>query len=172
MVCSKSKKKLTGKLWLTLISIIVLSWGFYFTPEVSAKENNNIPSPDKKTIDNQAVAKEDHKIIVFYFHGNVRCRTCNLIEKLTKEAVKEGFGDEIKKGLIEVKVVNVQNPENNRYISNYQLYTKTVIVSDTIGGNEQRWKNLQRIWELTYNDKTFKEYIQKEVREYLKGIQS
>ena len=172
MFCSKSNKELRGKLRLILISIIVLSWGFSLSHEISAKENNNTPTSDKKAIDNQTVAKEDQKIIVFYFHGNVRCRTCNLIEKLTKEAVKEGFVDEIKKGLIQVKVVNVQNPENSHYISNYSLYTKTVIVSDTIGGKEQRWKNLQRIWELTYDDAAFKEYIQKEIREYLKRIQS
>jgi hypothetical protein len=172
MGCIDGNRIFRGMQGIILIAIIALSWGFSFGSELSAKENNDNHFSDKKAVSDQAMGEKNHKVIVFYFHGTVRCRTCNLIEKLTKEAVKEGFGDEVKKGLIEIKVVNVQDPKNNRYITSYRLYTKTVIVSDTIGGKEQRWKNLQRIWELTYNDTAFKEYIQKEVREYLKGKRS
>ena len=172
MDCIGSKRIFREMLWIILISIIALPWGFSFGSEISTKENNDNRVSDKKAINNQAATEKDRKIIVFYFHGTARCRTCNLIEKLTKEAVKERFGDEIRRGLIEMKVVDVQKPENNHYISDYQLYTKTVIVSDMIEGKEHRWKNLQRIWELTYKDAAFKEYVQKEVGAYLEGKQS
>ena len=172
MGCINGKRIFKGMQGIILIAMIALSWGLSFGSEVSVKENNDNHIPDKKAVSDQATAETGHKVIVFYFHGTVRCHTCNLIEKLTREAVREGFEDEIEKGLIEMKAVNVQDPENSRYITSYRLYTKTVIVSDTIGGKEQRWKNLQRVWELTYNDAAFKKYIQKEVREYLKDKRS
>lgn len=172
MGCTGGKRIFREMQGIILVAIIVLSWGFSFGSDISARKKNDNHLSDKKAISDQATDEKGHKIIVFYFHGNVRCYTCNLIEKLTKEAVKEGFGDEIKKGLIEIKVVNVQDPENNHYIRDYRLYSKSVIVSDTTEGKEQRWKNLQKVWELTRKDAEFKEYVQKEVREYLTGKRS
>ena len=172
MDCTSGKKIFRGMLWIILILIIVLSSGFSFDSEIPANDNNDNHLSDKKAISNQTATEKGHKVIVFYFHGNLRCYTCNLIEQLTKEAVKEGFGDEIKKGIIEMKVVNVQDPANNHYIKDYQLYTKSVIISDMIQGKEQKWKNLQMVWELTRKNAAFKAYVQKEVREYLEGKQS
>ena len=172
MDCTGSKRILRGMLWIILMLIVALPWGFSFGSEIPAKDNNDNHLSGKKAINNQAVTEKDHKIIVFYFHKNIRCYTCNRIEQLTKEAVEERFGDEIKKGLREVKVLNVEEPTNNHYIKDYRLYTKSVIVSDMTEGKEQRWKNLQRVWELTCKDAAFKEYVQKEVREYLEGKQS
>jgi hypothetical protein len=115
---------------------------------------------------NPAEAK-DHQVVVYYFHGNKRCLTCKKIERLTQEAVKEFFSDEINTGLVTMKVINVDEPENSHFAKDYQLFTKSVVVSDTQNGKEKQWKNLQRIWELVHNDGAFKTYIRDEIKAYL-----
>ena len=40
----------------------------------------------------------DSKVVVYYFHGNVRCMTCRTIEAYAKEAIESGLGDALKDG--------------------------------------------------------------------------
>lgn len=117
-------------------------------------------------------APTDAKIIVYYFYGNYRCDSCTLIEQYTEEAVLEAFTPEIERGLVEFRGVNVEKPETRHFIQDYQLYTKSVIVSEVVDGKEQRWKNLAKIWELVMNEKAFKDYIKAEVATYRTGENS
>jgi len=167
----KNNKFALGIVCIAIISLVMMTCESSWSKETSSKNSGNKDVAIKKVKDNQASDQKDHKVTVFYFHGNVRCYSCNLIEQLTSEAVGEAFGEEIRNGVVEWKVINVEEAENDHFIKDYRLYTKSVIVSDLIQGKQQRWKNLQRVWELIHNDASFKEYIQKEVREYLKGKQ-
>ena len=161
-----------GVLCIAIISLVMVTCESSWNEEASSKNGDNKAVSIEKVKDNQASDTKDHKVTVFYFHGNVRCYTCNLIEHLTSEAVEEAFGEEMKNGVVEWKVINVEEAENEHFIEDYQLYTKSVIVSDLIQGKQERWKNLERVWQLIRNDAAFKEYIQKEVREYLIRKQS
>ncbi len=122
---------------------------------------------DKKSIDQNLDQANNHQIIVYYFHGKYRCHTCERIEQLTREAVFEFFDDEINTGLIDLKVINVDEEENKHFAKDYQLFTRSVVVSDMINGKERQWKNLQKVWELVHNDEAFKEYIRNEIKAYL-----
>ena len=108
-----------------------------------------------------------HQVIVYYFHGKFRCPTCKKIEKLTREAVSESFAQEMGSGAMQMKVINVEEPENSHFTKDYQLFTKSVVVSDIVDGKEKQWKNLQKVWELVHDEKAFKEYIRSEVNAYL-----
>ena len=66
-------------------------------------------------------------------------------------------------------LVNVDEPANKHYIDDYQLYAKSVIVADVRDGDEVRWKNLAKVWQLTGDKRAFIQYIQDEVREYLEA---
>jgi hypothetical protein len=133
----------------------------------SSKDSSDKYAEKRSDAESHASVQKDHKVVVFYFYGNYRCFSCTKIESLTAQAIKEGFSKEIEKGLLEFKPVNVEAPGNQHFIKDYKLYSKSVIVSDVVKGNEERWKNLQRIWELVYSEDTFKRYIQEEIREYL-----
>ena len=109
----------------------------------------------------------EQKIVVYYFHGNSRCASCMAIEQYTREAVEEAFAKELKSNALELRVINVETPENAHFIQDYQLYTRSVIVSEVTGGKEARWKNLQRVWELLRDEQAFKDYVQMEVFDYL-----
>jgi hypothetical protein len=114
-------------------------------------------------------AEVNRKLIVFYLHGTARCRTCMKFEALTKEVMDVSFADEVKKGWVKFRVVNVDDKENEHYVQDYQLYSKSVILSDTAGGKQTRWKNLEQIWEKVRDEDAYKQYIRDEVASYLKA---
>ncbi len=113
-----------------------------------------------------------NKVIVYYFHGHSRCGSCMTIERYTRESVEATFAKELRSGQIEFRSINVELPYNNHYVNDYKLYTKSVIVSDMVQGKEQRWKNLQKVWELLHSEKAFKAYVKRETVAYLQGKSS
>lgn len=116
-----------------------------------------------------APADNTPKIKVYYFHGTARCPSCTTIEELTNFAITDGFKKDLESGRLEFKAVNVETPENQHFIKDYQLYTKSVIVSEMVDGKEQRWKNLEKVWQLFMKEKAFTIYVQQEVAAYLEG---
>lgn len=42
-----------------------------------------------------SLQKEGDKIEAYYFHNKNRCMTCNTVEKVTRESLKELYGDKI-----------------------------------------------------------------------------
>ncbi|MFH1507017.1 MAG: nitrophenyl compound nitroreductase subunit ArsF family protein [Candidatus Omnitrophota bacterium] len=113
----------------------------------------------------------DAKIIAYYFHCNARCPTCHKMEQYTKEAIEGNFKDELANGLLVVKAVNVEEKENEHFVNDYQLYTKTLIISHVENGKEIEYKNLTKIWEYVRDKKKFFNYVTSEINNYLKDNQ-
>ena len=113
------------------------------------------------------VVTAPHKIIAYYFHGNVRCASCRKIEAYTRQAIDSGFVKALADGRLEWRVINIDSSQNEHFILDYQLYTKSVIVSELADGKEKRWKNLEKVWTLLGNQDDFRKYIQDEVKAYL-----
>lgn len=107
------------------------------------------------------------KVVVYYFYGTARCPTCRKFESFSNEALQEAFPDALKDGLLEWRAVNVDKPGNEHFVSDYQLYSKSIVVVKTRDGKQVEWKNLKRIWELVRNKSAFMKYVQDEVRIYL-----
>jgi hypothetical protein len=112
--------------------------------------------------------KPSKKVIAYYFHGNFRCSTCRTIEAYSQEAVQTGFSDALKSGLLEWKVVNVEEQANRHFIKDYQLYSKSLVLVKMQGDKQVEWKNLDRIWELVQDKPAFIKYVQDEISGYLK----
>ena len=140
---------------------------FYVSGHVFGADKTTPSTPPENT-----AVESSHTITVYYFHGKYRCYSCNLIEQLARISVEEGFSDEIQKGVVSFKALNVQKPENSHFIKDYSLYTKSVIVSDVRGGKEIQWKNLTKVWELLRNEVAFKKYVQDEVNTFLDNTES
>ena len=111
------------------------------------------------------------KIIAYYFHGNARCPTCHKMEQYTKEAIKKNFKDELANGLLVVKTVNVEEKGNEHFTKDYQLYTKSLIISRVENGKEIQHKNLTKIWEYVRDKNKFFNYVTAEINNYLKDSQ-
>ncbi len=111
----------------------------------------------------------DH-VSVYYFHGDFRCPNCHKIETYTKEAVEGYFGQELDSGKLVFKVVNVDRKENQHFIKDYQLYTKSVVVSLVKDGKEVKADNLQGVWNHLGDKQRFFDYIKSEVSKYLEEL--
>jgi hypothetical protein len=106
-------------------------------------------------------------IVVYYLHTTGRCSTCLKMEKYTDEALKTFFAKELHAGRIEWKVLDVQLPKNNQFIKDYNLYTKSVVVSEMKAGKEIRWKNLDQIWMKANSKYAYMTYIKQEIALFL-----
>jgi hypothetical protein len=106
-------------------------------------------------------------VIAYYFHGIKRCISCKKIEAYSRVAIEEGFADEIKSGQLEFRAINYDEKENQHYIKDYELYTKSLIISRVNGEEETEWKNLTKVWELLGSKEKFLDYVRKETRAFL-----
>jgi hypothetical protein len=109
------------------------------------------------------------KVYAYYFHGTVRCPTCQKLEQYSKEAIGGSFRDALDSGKLEFQSVNVEDGGNEHFVSEYQLYTKALVLSFVEDGREVRSKNLTKIWEFVGDKQRFYEYVRQEVSDFLKG---
>ena len=117
------------------------------------------------------IAAEDKpaaKVIAYYLHGTMRCPTCHKLEQYSKEAIEANFKDALASGKLEFRAVNTDDKGNEHYVSDYQLYTKSLILSLVKDGKEIKWKNLDKIWEYVGNKQRFIDYVKSGVAELLK----
>jgi len=101
----------------------------------------------------------------------MRCPTCHKLEQYSKEAIEANFKDALASGKLEFKVVNVEERENEHFAREYQLYTKSLVLSFVKDGKEVRSKNLEKIWEHVRNKQKFFDYVTEEVNNFLKDMQ-
>ena len=143
------------KLFLVLLAVVALSSsGIILSPLAQAGEN----------------AKGAH-VVAYYFHGTFRCPTCHKLEQYSKDAIETNFKDALASGKLEFKVVNVEDKGNEHYGNDYQLYTKSLILSLVKDGKQIKWKNLDKIWEYVGNKQRFIDYVKSGVADLLKEAQ-
>ncbi len=95
-------------------------------------------------------------LVAFYFHGNKRCVACGAMERLTRAALQ----DEVARGGIEVRAVNVDDPAHAHFIEDFQLTMRTVVIAQEDGGKVARWKRLDECWDIYDDPPAFTAYIQ------------
>ena len=110
----------------------------------------------------------DGTVTAYYFHGTFRCPTCHKLEAYAKEAVEANFKDALASGKLSFRIVNVESKGNEHYVKDYQLYTKSVVLSLMKNGKEIRFKNLDKIWEYVPNKDRYENYVRDEVAAFLK----
>ncbi len=136
--------------------IVVLALFMVFLQVASAEENTQYGST---------------QTIAYYFHGSFRCVTCNNMEKYSREAIEVNFKDDLRSGKLEFKAVNVEDRSNEHFVNDYQLYTKSLILSLVKDGKEIKSKNLDKIWEYSRNKQKFIDYVTGEIIGFMKDVQ-
>ncbi len=115
--------------------------------------------------------KSPSKVIAYYFYGTMRCLTCHKLEQYSKEAIETNFKDALASGNLEFKAINVEDKGNEHYGKDYQLYTKSLILSLVEDGKQIKWKNMDKIWEYVGNKQRFIDYVKSGVADFLKESQ-
>ena len=113
------------------------------------------------------VSNKKLQVFVYYFYGNFRCASCRKIEAFTKEALNASFKEELKDGMLVFKVVNVDEKDNEHFLGDYQLYSKSVVLSLMKDGKEMKYKNLDEIWNYLNDKRKFLGYIKNETKVFL-----
>jgi len=60
---------------------------------------------------------------VYYFHATNRCVTCEAVEAVTKEALKQYYGDQIT-----LKSINREEDKTNPLIEKYKISWQTLLI--------------------------------------------
>ena len=107
------------------------------------------------------------KLIAYYFHRTQRCRTCLAIEADAEEALRDAFPEELAAGRLEWRAVNVEEPANERFVTDYQLTGSSLVLVYTEGGVQQEWRTLDRVWDLVGDELEFKAYVEAEASVFL-----
>ena len=143
-----------------VVFTLVMS-AFVFLGNANAQEVNM-----SSVITEDSLAK-DSKLIVYYFYTTARCISCHKIEQYTKEVLASSFADAMASGKIDFQKLNIEDAENKHFVQDYQLYTKSVVLSKIENGKEVSHKNLDKIWNLLRNKEKFSEYIESETQSFL-----
>jgi len=138
-------------------------------PEPAAPEAGAPESVKHSVTASESAKATASKVVVYYFHGTARCPTCRRFESFTLEALQNAFAGELNDGRLQWQMVNVEQPGNEHFVKDYQLYTKSIVIVKTEDGKQAGWKNLKEIWELVRHKPAFLEYIQDEVRNCLES---
>lgn len=123
--------------------------------------------PQAKATDSKPSAASGNQVVAYYFHGTFRCSSCLKIEQYSREAIEKYFGNELKSGNLVFKVINVEGKGNEHYMNDYQLYTKSLVLSLVKDGKEIKSVNLKQVWEYLGNREKFYEYVKNNVDSYL-----
>ncbi|MBU4342574.1 MAG: hypothetical protein KKG21_01035 [Candidatus Omnitrophica bacterium] len=115
-------------------------------------------------------AQNSSQVVAYYFHATFRCPSCHKIEQYTTGALKEFFAKELKSGDLVYEVINIEDKGNEHFVQDYQLYTKSVVLSFMKDGKEVKFKNLEKVWQLLRSKDKFYQYIKDEVSSYLKEL--
>ncbi|MDD5129437.1 MAG: nitrophenyl compound nitroreductase subunit ArsF family protein [Candidatus Omnitrophica bacterium] len=108
------------------------------------------------------------QVIAYYFYGSMRCSTCHKLEQYSREAIANNFKGELSSDRLVFKTVNVEENGNEHYMKDYQLYTKSLVLSLVKEGKEIKWKNMDKIWERVGNKQGFIDYVKSGVADLLK----
>jgi hypothetical protein len=111
-----------------------------------------------------------NKVQAYYFHGNMRCSTCLKLEQYSREAIENNFKDDLASGKLEFKAVNVEMSGNGHFADDYQLYTRSLVLSLVKDSKEVKFKNLTKIWEYVGNKQKFYDYVKEEIQSLLKEL--
>jgi hypothetical protein len=119
---------------------------------------------------NYAQEKEAPTAIkVIYFHGNVRCTTCNNMEKYTRELLEEDYASELKKGKLAFEVYNFDDESNAALVEKYKIESSTLLIVKSKNGKD-------KVTDLTeigftyakYQEEKFKESVANKLNEVLR----
>jgi hypothetical protein len=109
----------------------------------------------------------DGQIVVYYFHGKYRCKTCRTIEAYAEEAVRTSFEEALRTGALAWKIVNVDESGNEHFLYDFELPGSSLVVVDMEKGQPARFEVLQDVWTLVGDKDGFFDYVQQAVGKFL-----
>ncbi len=108
-----------------------------------------------------------NQVIMTYFISGTRCESCRKIEALTKETAEKDFAEALAGGKLIFRVIDTGEPGQEHFTKDYQLTSKTVILSHRKDGKETEWADMAKVWDLLDDAPGFHAYLGGQIRKYL-----
>ncbi|RMF71054.1 MAG: hypothetical protein D6744_18525 [Planctomycetota bacterium] len=157
-----------------LLAFVVFSVGYLVFSEASVRnEADSQKAADKHEAEPVAGADAPttapaHHVIAYYFHNTQRCPTCRRIEQLAARTLREQFPTELESGLLEWRVLNMEEPPNEHFVRDFRLVTSSLVLVDLRAGRQRDYVVLEKVWQLVHEDEgEFARYVADAVRKFL-----
>jgi Zn-dependent alcohol dehydrogenase len=109
----------------------------------------------------------DDQVIMTYFISGTRCESCRKIETLARETAEQDFAEALASGKLVFRVIDTGEPGYRHFVQDYQITSKTVILSHRKDGRETEWADMAKVWDLLDDAPGFHAYLGERIREYL-----
>ena len=106
-------------------------------------------------------------LVVYYFHGSVRCPTCRSIESQAREVVQNDFAAQLDSGEITWKIVNYEQPAAKPLAEKFAIQMPVVVLAKMKDGQVGDWKRLDQVWPLVGDKPAFTKYVSGEIERML-----
>ena len=107
------------------------------------------------------------RVVAMYFHRTDRCPTCKMMGSCAEEAVKSGFASQLKKGTVEFRYIDFQQPKNANLAKAYKVTGPALIVAKVADNKVSKYNDLKEIWVKVREKTQFIKYVQDNVRVYV-----
>ena len=114
-----------------------------------------------------AVEGVEPDVIVYFFYNDIRCDVCLKLEDYAVEALETYFSDELASGAVQWQMLSMDDPENEHFLIDFRLYSRSVVLVELDDGERVRFKNLEDIWDLVYDKPEYLDYMRANVLDFL-----
>ncbi len=109
----------------------------------------------------------ENGLVVYYFHGNTRCPTCQAIESQSHETVQTDFQTHLTRGDMVWKILNYEQPAVSALAKKFEIQMPVVVLAKMRAGEIQGWKRLDEVWGLVGDKPAFAAYLRSEINKML-----
>lgn len=163
--------KLKHIVTVLLLIFVVVSIAYAVVREVREATSRDVkPIAINPTINPNEVDQAFKKVVVYYFHTTARCDSCKTIEAYSHEVVTTKFKKELDNGTVEWQVINIDRPEHQHFIQDYQLTAMSLVLVQKSESAQLKWKNLNEVWHHVDEKETFFSYVENELKDMLKDV--
>jgi hypothetical protein len=149
-----------------LLAFVFISIGFALGRE-TARHSMEKTSPEANLSVTTTNPSQDNRVVVYYFYGAIRCKTCNKIEATARDVVETKFAQELKEGRLEWQAMNFQEHED--FAQRYNIASSSLVIVRRQGNKDMKFENLEEVWTLVDDTPAFVAYVQKAVGSALEG---
>jgi hypothetical protein len=114
------KKPVSAISFILFMGVVAIS-----TQSCNSGTTDNSSSEKETLVEN----KETGEVKAYYFHATRRCATCQTVEDVSKEAIKEYYGDKVT-----FESINRDEDKDNPLMTKYKVNGQTLLI---VNGNRE-----------------------------------
>lgn len=104
--------------YLSLITFVVIVFGF-----LSCGNQTSANTEAKAEVVVSDIDSSNNELRAYYFHATRRCATCQAVESVVVEALKEFYGDKIV-----LQLINRDEEKENPLLAKYKVSGQTLLI--------------------------------------------